>query len=134
MRALALLAALLALVASACAAGPRAPLAREGPPPPAEPGEVLAAFSAALEAGRFELAYALLSARWRARETPARLASDLEASGAVGPDAIRRVRALLAAGARPVVRGGEEAVLAVGEGEAARLVREGGAWRVDALE
>jgi len=99
-----------------------------------EPGAVLEAFSAALEGGRFEAAYALLSARWRARETPARLAEDYRSSGSVGPDALHRVRALLAAGERPRRTGSDQAVLVIGAEDAARLVREGKVWRVDALE
>jgi hypothetical protein len=47
--------------------------------------------------------------------------------------AASRARALLAAGALPAVEG-RTAVLAVGQGRAAVLVEEDGAWRVDALE
>jgi hypothetical protein len=101
--------------------------------PDRAPAAVLQAFAAAVEQGRWDAAYALLSARWRARETPARLASDLAASGSVGRDAVRRVRALVGAGA-PVRQSGGVATLAVGTGKEARLVQESGAWRVDALE
>ncbi len=111
-----------------CAALPPRP-----PPSEADPRAVLDRFSAAVEAARWDDAYPLLSGRWRARETPARLAADLAASGPVGRDAVRRVRALLAAGA-PVAVDGEVATLAVAADRAARLVREGGTWRVDALE
>jgi hypothetical protein len=106
------------------------------PPPSATEGDaraVLDRFSAAVSAGHWDAAYPLLSARWRARATPSRLASDLAASGAVGRDAVERVRALLAAGS-PVPVDGDVATLAVAGDKAARLVREGGAWRVDALE
>jgi hypothetical protein len=102
--------------------------------PSDEPAAVLEAFAAALDEGRFEAAYALLSARWRARETPARLANDLATSGSVGQDAVRRVRALLSAGARPTLPRADLAVLDIGVDAAARLVREGDGWRVDALE
>ncbi len=61
---------------------------------------VLDTFAAAVDGGRWDVAYALLSPRWRV----------------------------------PVPERGEVATLAVGEGKAARLVREGAAWRVDALE
>lgn len=123
----------LVLALAACAPPPRA-----GPAPTPAPVEqdaraVLDTFTAALEAGRWEAAYALLSARWRARETPARLAADLASSGEIGQDALRRARALLAAGARPIERD-DRAELIIGRDQAARLVREGHVWRVDALE
>jgi len=117
------------LVALGCAA----PNAVAPPSGEGQARAVLDTFAAAVDGGRWGVAYALLSPRWRARVTPVRLASDLAASGAVGRDAVRRVRALLAAGV-PVPEHGEVATLAVGEGKAARLVREGAAWRVDALE
>jgi hypothetical protein len=107
------------------------------PPPPADvgvdPASVLGRFTAALEGRRWDEAYALLSARWRARSTPARLAGDLAVSGAAGREAVERVRALLASGARPAVSG-PVASLRVGEGRSAQLLLEEGAWRVDALE
>jgi hypothetical protein len=121
-------AALLALLGCATPSA-RPPPAVDG----ADPRAVLDRFAEALDGERWDAAYALLSPRWRARATPARLASDLAASGAVGRDAVARVRALLAAGA-PLVEQGAVATLAVGEGKAARLVREGAVWRVDALE
>ena len=130
--------ALLAAAALLAACAPARPLPPPNPPDerrsPDEPGAVLEAFVAALDQGRFEAAYALLSARWRARETPARLASDLKASGSVGEDAIRRARALLSAGARTQRPRPDLAVLDIGANAAARLVREGDLWRVDALE
>jgi hypothetical protein len=46
---------------------------------------------------------------------------------------VRRARAVLAGGGAWTVAP-EVAVLAVAEGRSARLVREGAAWRVDALE
>jgi hypothetical protein len=109
------------------------------PPPPAvdvasgDPASVLGRFTAALQEGRWEEAYALLTARWRARSTPTRLAGDLAASGAAGREAMERVRALLASGARLAVSG-PAASLRVAEGRSARLSLEDGAWRVDALE
>lgn len=116
------------LLAAACATSP---------PTPGDDGRAarlaLERFTSAVEAGRWGDAYAGLSSPWRARETPARLADDLSAAGAAGRDALRRVRALLAAGAPLVVRG-DVATLAVGEGREARLVREAEGWRVDALE
>ena len=115
-------------VAIACAAPSPRP-----PGPDVDPRTVLDRFCAAVDRERWGEAYPLLSARWRARETPARLASDLAAAGPVGRDAVRRVRSLLAAGAALAVRA-DAATLAVGADRAARVVREPEGWRVDALE
>jgi hypothetical protein len=112
--------------------GCAAPAPRE-PRPEGDPRAVLERFAAAVAEDRWDEAYPLLSSRWRALETPSRLAADLAAAGPVGRDAVRRVRALLAAGAAVSVRG-DLATLPVGSDRAARLVREGEAWRVDALE
>lgn len=95
--------------------------------------EVLRRFARALADRDFAEAYALLSARWRAAYTPSRLALDHDGAGPVAREAAERVLALLGAGA-PLAREGERLVLAVGEGRAAVLVREGPGWRVDALE
>jgi len=121
------LAALLATLLGCAAPAPRAQT------PSDDPRAVLERFSAAIEGERWDEAYPLLSARWRARETPSRLASDLAAAGPIGRDAVRRVRALLVSGAAVSVSG-DVASLAVGTDRAARLVREADAWRVDALE
>ena len=121
------LAALLAMLLGCAAPAPRAQT------PSDDPRAVLERFSAAIEGERWDEAYPLLSARWRARETPFRLASDLAAAGPIGRDAVRRVRALLVSGAAVSVSG-DVASLAVGTDRAARLVREADAWRVDALE
>lgn len=130
MRPLALAAALLA----ACAG---APLPRPPGPalatPAATAADVLWRFAAAAEAGRWEEAWPLLSARWRATSTPGRLARDWKDSGPVGPEAAQRVLALLRAGAVPVVAG-REATLAVATGRRARLVAEADGWRVETLE
>jgi len=122
------LATMAAALLLSCAAAPRG--APAGTPPPEA---VLEEFAGAVEAGRWDEAWPLLSARWRARSTPARLAADWTASGPVGPEAAARVRALLASGER-LAGGPREATLAVGEGRRARLLREEGGWRVDALE
>lgn len=121
------------LLLAACAGAPPPP--GEGDPtrPAAEAGQVLGRFATAVRADRLEEAWPLLSARWRARSTPSTLAADLTASGRVGREAAERVQALLGAGQRPVVEG-ERATLPLGEGKAARLLLEGGEWRVDALE
>ena len=99
----------------------------------ADPRAVLERFSAAVGEHRWDEAYPLLSARWRTRETPSRLATDLAAAGPAGRDIVQRVRALLAAGVAVTVNG-ETATLPIGPDRAARLVREGEVWRVDALE
>jgi len=128
-------ATLLLSCAIACA-GPGA--ARTFPPPPAGTDdaaarEVLGRFARALDAGRFDEAHALLSARWRATYTPGRLALDFRGAGPAAREAAARVAAGVAAG-EPVERAREGARLSVGGGRAALLVAEGGGWRVDALE
>ncbi len=126
--------ALAALLLAACAAGPSP---RSPGPAPASPAaaaaDVLWRFAAAAEAGRWEEAWPLLSARWRAATTPGRLARDWKESGPIGPEAARRALALLRAGDLPVVAG-REATLAVAAGRRARLVAEAGGWRVETLE
>jgi hypothetical protein len=127
-----------ALAAAAACALACAGAERPFPPPPSGTGdaaarEVLGRFARALEAGRFDEAHALLSARWRAAYTPGRLALDWQGAGAGGREAARRVLARLEA-RDPVDREGAAARLAVGAGRAARVVVEPGGWRVDALE
>ena len=90
-------------------------------------------FARDLEQGKFEEAHRLLSARWRDAYTPGRLAMDFGGGGPAARDAAARVLAALSAGAA-LERSGPRARLPVGEGRAAVLVAEGGAWRVDALE
>ncbi len=121
------------LFLAACA-GSRPSPGGAGPAGPAEEaGQVLGRFAAAVRRDRRDEAWPLLSGRWRARSTPAPLAADLSASGRVGREAAERVEALLATGQQPVVEG-DRATLAVGEEKAARLLLEGGQWRVDSLE
>jgi hypothetical protein len=70
-----------------------------------------------------------------ARLTPERLAADWRESGPVGPRALARLEAALAAGLPLAVEpGGLSASLPVGEGKAATLVLEDGRWRVASLE
>ncbi len=121
------------LLLASCAGSRPPPGAASAAGAAAEPGQVLGRFATAVRQDRLDEAWPLLSARWRARSTPATLAADLSASGRVGRESAERVEALLADGQRPVVEG-ERATLAVGEGKAARLVLEAGGWRVDALE
>jgi hypothetical protein len=98
-----------------------------------EAREVLHRFARAVQERRWPEAYALLSGRWRAVYTPARLGADHEGAGPASRDAAERVLALLAAGA-PLEGGGGRVALPVGAGRAATLVAEAGGWRVDALE
>ncbi len=125
--------ALLLALALACA-GARPPGASNGAAPrAAAAARALARFAEALDRGRWDDAWALLSERWRGRLTPALLAGDYAAAEPVARRAAERVRALLAAGAVPALRDGR-AVLPIGEGKAAVLLEERGDWRVDSLE
>jgi hypothetical protein len=113
-------------------AGPRAT-----PPaaPQVEARAALVRFALALREGRWTDAWAMLSAPWMARLTPERLAADWRESGPVGPRALARVEAALAAGLPLAMEaGGQGATLPLGEGKAAMLVLEDGRWRVAALE
>jgi uncharacterized membrane-anchored protein len=98
---------------------------------------VLVRFAGALEAGRFDEAFALLSTRWRTLTSPARLAADWAGARAVAAEAAARAR-IRGPGAQ-VALVGDQARVDLGEGRTARLVAEGragggAAWRVDALE
>lgn len=100
-------------------------------------GATLTRFAQALEGGRWSEAWALLSPRWRAATTPARLAADWRGAGPLAPEAAARVVALLEGGAALDAapgEGGGTLRLRVGPGRAARVVAEAGRWRVDALE
>jgi len=98
--------------------------------PTATATEALAAFITAAKTGDFDRAYALLSGDWRARYTPERLKSDFEAEP-LAKDRLERARVALAQ--PPVVRG-DVAEFPIGAGKAVRLVKEGGNFRVAALE
>ncbi len=127
-------AAVLAATALACASAP----ARPWPALPAGLGddaarETLRRFAEALDAGRFDEAQALLSARWRAAYDPRRLALDFGGNGPRARDMARDVLAKLAGGARLERSDGRATMPLDGAGEAV-VVAEDGAWRVDALE
>jgi hypothetical protein len=129
---------LLAVLAAAALACASSSASRTFPPPPAGTDdaaarEVLARFARALEAGRFEEAHALLSARWRQAYTPGRLALDFRGAGPWGRESAARVLARLGAG-DPLVRGPDWARLPVDDGRTALLVQEPAGWRVAALE
>jgi len=113
------------ILLAACATAPAAA------PAPATPADAAAAFVRAVEGRDWERAYGLLSARWRARLTPARLAADWEAGGALAADRLTRARLALA---EEPVAAGDEARFPIGAGQELRLVRESGRWRIDALE
>ena len=125
------------------ATGPAMPPAALSPRLPAGPGAraspaevalgVLLRFCDAGKAGRWPEAWGLLSARWRGALTPEQLAADWAGAGPLAREAAERVEAQALAGV-PLTGAGRELQLVVAPGRAARLVEEGGAWRVDALE
>jgi hypothetical protein len=121
--------ALLALLA--CASAASRPAGPDGLDAPAA-RRVLIRFAEALETGRFEVAWALLSPRWRALTTPSRLATDWRAAQALAREAAARARSRSPVAA--VTLGPLDARLDLGEGREAVLVAEEGSWRVDALE
>lgn len=124
--------ALLCSAALACATGGAA---GGGGTSEAAARATLGRFARALEAGRFDEANRLLSARWRSAYGPGRLALDHSGAGPAAGEAARRVLLRLEAGA-PLVRdeGGARLSLPLDGGRAAVLVAEAGGWRVDALE
>lgn len=125
----------LLLFAAALVAGCSAPVVRPDAPPEESSDDgsarTLVSFLGAVDAGDFDTAYRLLSGRWRARLTPERLQDDLWEGGAVARDRLARAR--MAAGG-PAIREDGEARFPIGGGKAVRLVWEGNAWKVDALE
>jgi hypothetical protein len=120
------------------AEGPGIALVREGeiwrvdePAPAAEgPSQTLQNFLDAAERGDFAAAYALLSESWRGRYSPERLQQDFEREP-LSRERLARARRALAQS--PVISG-SSVDYPLGEGKAVRLVREGGAFRVAALE
>jgi hypothetical protein len=94
------------------------------------PKEALARFLDAADAGDFASAYGMLSGSWRARYTPALFAKDFAAEP-LAKERLARARAGLSAS---VVWSEDQAQLPLGGGKAVRLVREGGVFRVAALE
>jgi hypothetical protein len=97
---------------------------------PDGPAATLQRFLDAAERGDFSAAYELLSESWRARYTPERFKEDFERE----PQAKERLaRARQALAHAPVLREGV-AEYPLGDGRAIRLVREGRAFRLAALE
>jgi len=126
-----LLAAAALSTSGGCATGTATPVA-EGPASSAETGSaaVLRRFLDAADRGDFEAAYPLLSERWRARYTPERLKQDF-ALEPRAKDLLARARTALKGSPREV---GEVVEYPIGDGSAVRLVREGGAFKIAALE
>lgn len=87
-------------------------------------------FLGAVDAGDFDAVFGDLSAAWRARYTPARLKADLAQEPAAAAR-LQRIRAALA-GTWELTLAGPQ--LPLGEGRALKLLREGGALKVAALE
>ena len=87
-------------------------------------------FIAAVDAGQWAEAYALLDGATRARYTPERLQADFRAEP-LSRERLERARAALDG---PVELTADGARFAVGPGRAVWLVREGGGYRVAALE
>jgi len=91
----------------------------------------LARFVAAAEGGDFGTAYGLLAGEWRARYTPEKLASDFKAEP-LSRERLARARWALDHSA-PQASGGEVRFPLGGE-KAVRMVREGGDFKIAALE
>lgn len=109
----ALLLLLLLLPAAGCPAKARS----------TRPQEVLAAYSEAVKAGRFERAYALMSEEYRKEHSKAEFLELMTSKGRQVRDAAARL------GARPT-RVRVEASLTYGSSEEMKLVREEGGWRI----
>lgn len=93
--------------------------------------QTLARFLDAAEARDFEAALALLGPQLRGRYTPKRFEEDF-AKEPLAKERLQRARAALVHGGWIVSADGAQ--LPVGDEHAVRLVREGEAWRVVALE
>ena len=87
---------------------------------------------ASVEGRDFKAAYLLLAQPWRDRYTPERLEKDF-ALEPQAKDRVARVRAALG-GQVPLEVSREGAKLPLGGGRAVQLVREGGGYKVAALE
>lgn len=119
--------ALLGVFLMGCRAGP-VPVGTRTQAGEAE--STLARFAAAVDSGDFEGAYDLLAAPLRARYTPGTLARDY-ALEPLAHERLERARRAL----RQTPRTSPDAVeFPLGDGGAVRLVREGAALRIAALE
>lgn len=102
------------------------------PPPQIAPRQALEHFLSAVEGGDFKAAYLLLAQPWRDRYTPQRLEKDFQLEPQA-KDRVARVRAALG-GKAEVEVSREGARLPLGDGRAVQLVREGGGYKIAALE
>jgi hypothetical protein len=102
------------------------------PPPQAAPRQALERFVSSVEGGDFQAAYLLLAQSWRDRYTPQRLEKDF-ALEPQAKDRVARVRAALG-GKVEVEVSREGARLPLGNGRAVQLVKEGGGYKIAALE
>jgi len=100
------------------------------PPPEAEPRRALERFVSAVEGGDIQAAYLLLAPSWRDRYTPARLEKDFQ----LEPQAKDRLARVKAALGGPLEVSAEGAQLPLGGGRAVRLIKEGGGYKIAALE
>jgi hypothetical protein len=104
--------------------------------PQRTPDEALRSFARAVEGQRYDVALRFVPARYRGQVTMDALRARWE--GERRPELMAQlaaVRDALARGEPFEVSGdGSEARLAVGERKQARLVRENGLWKIDALE
>ncbi|HSP79046.1 MAG TPA: hypothetical protein VLQ93_10980, partial [Myxococcaceae bacterium] len=98
--------------------------------PEEAPRAVLGRFLDAVEAEEWSLAWSLLHGPLRARYTPERLREDFQRE----PLAAERLRRARLAWLGPVRVTAAGAEFPLGDERAVRLVREGGAWRVSAIE
>lgn len=102
------------------------------PPPQAAPRQALERFVSSVEGGDFKAAYLLLAQPWRDRYTPQRLEKDFTLEPQA-KDRVARVRAALG-GKVELEVSREGAKLPLGNGRAVQLVREGGGYKIAALE
>jgi hypothetical protein len=100
------------------------------PPPDLAPRQALERFVGAVDRRDFQQAYLLLSQSWRERYTPQRLEKDF-AQEPLARERVERARAALAG---PCAVTADGADFPLGDGKAVRLVKEGGAYKVAALE
>lgn len=125
----------LLLLLAACSTPPP-PLPPPPPPPPPvaavdePPRHAARAFLDAAAARDADAMLLLLSSRWRAGLSPAKLLADLDAGGTLAADRLGRARATLLT---PAQLTADEARFPIDGTHALRLVREPDGWRVDEL-
>jgi hypothetical protein len=95
-----------------------------------DPSAVVEGFVAAVEGRHFNQAWAFLSSPLRARYTPDTLERDFDLEAG----AIDRVKRAKDAARHPAEIRGDEARFSFGDGQAVRLVREAGSYRLLSLE